>query len=150
MRTTSIEELLEDFEFLDSWEDRYRYIIELGDELEDLDAELRVEENRVQGCVSNVWLLASFDASSPPQISFRADSDSQLVRGLVSAAFQVQHAKVHRRPYVIAISRQRPFILAFGFPKLAFRPVQVCQIIICFADVGSQGDGLVVSFECFA
>ena len=84
MRTTSIEELLEDFEFLDSWEDRYRYIIELGDELEDLDAELRVEENRVQGCVSNVWLIASFDASSPPQISFRADSDSQLVRGLVS------------------------------------------------------------------
>ena len=55
-----------------------------GDELEDLDAELRVEENRVQGCVSNVWLIASFDASSPPQISFRADSDSQLVRGLVS------------------------------------------------------------------
>ena len=84
MRTTTIEELLEDFEFLDSWEDRYRYIIELGDELEDLDAELRIEENRVQGCVSNVWLLASFDASSPPQISFRADSDSQLVRGLVS------------------------------------------------------------------
>jgi len=84
MRTTTIEELLEDFEFLDSWEDRYRYIIELGDELEDLDAELRIEENRVQGCVSNVWLIASFDASSPPQISFRADSDSQLVRGLVS------------------------------------------------------------------
>ena len=84
MRTTTFEELLEDFEFLDSWEDRYRYIIELGDELEDLDAELRVEENRVQGCVSNVWLIASFDASSPPQISFRADSDSQLVRGLVS------------------------------------------------------------------
>ena len=84
MRTTTIVELLEDFEFLDSWEDRYRYIIELGDELEDLDAELRVEENRVQGCVSNVWLIASFDASSPPQISFRADSDSQLVRGLVS------------------------------------------------------------------
>ena len=84
MRTTTIEELLEDFEVLDSWEDRYRYIIELGDELEDLDAELRVEENRVQGCVSNVWLIASFDASSPPQISFRADSDSQLVRGLVS------------------------------------------------------------------
>ena len=84
MRTTTIEELLEDFEFLDSWEDRYRYIIELGDELEDLDAELRGEENRVQGCVSNVWLIASFDASSPPQISFRADSDSQLVRGLVS------------------------------------------------------------------
>ena len=84
MRTTTIEELLEDFEFLDSWEDRYRYIIELGDELEDLDAELRVEENRVQGCVSNVWLIASFDASSPPQISIRADSDAQLVRGLVS------------------------------------------------------------------
>ena len=84
MRTTTIEELLEDFEFLDSWEARYRYIIELGDELEDLDAELRVEEHRVQGCVSNVWLIASFDASSPPQISFRADSDSQLVRGLVS------------------------------------------------------------------
>ena len=84
MRTTTVEELLEDFEFLDSWEDRYRYIIELGDELEELESELRVEEHRVQGCVSNVWLVPHFDASDPPRIFFRADSDSQLVRGLVA------------------------------------------------------------------
>ena len=96
MRTTTVEELLEDFEFLDSWEDRYRYIIELGDELEDMESELRVEEHRVQGCVSNVCLVARFEGSDPPRIFFRADSDSQLVRGLVAILVMLCNGKSAR------------------------------------------------------
>lgn len=84
MKTVSVDELLEDFEFLDAWEDRYRYIIELGDELDEPSAALRVEENRVQGCVSNVWLLLKQRQEQPDVIDFEADSDSQIVRGLVA------------------------------------------------------------------
>jgi cysteine desulfuration protein SufE len=84
VRTTTLDELLEDFAFLEDWEDRYRYIIELGDELEPLPPELKIEEFRVQGCVSNVWLVSELQPGDPPRIRFRADSDSQIVRGLVA------------------------------------------------------------------
>jgi len=84
VKTATIDDLVEDFEFLDAWEDRYRYIIELGDQLEDMPAELKTEENRVQGCVSNVWLVVNAQPGDPPTIEFVADSDSQIVRGLVA------------------------------------------------------------------
>lgn len=84
MKTLTIEELIDDFEFLDAWEDRYRFIIELGDELDDMPAELKTEEHRVQGCVSNVWLVMDIEPGDPPTIRFVADSDSQIVRGLVA------------------------------------------------------------------
>jgi cysteine desulfuration protein SufE len=84
VKTATTDELLEEFEFLDTWEDRYRYIIELGDELDDMPEHLKTEENRVLGCVSNVWLVMDIQPGDPPAISFQADSDSQIVRGLVS------------------------------------------------------------------
>ena len=84
MKTATLDELIEDFEFLDAWEDRYRYIIELGDALEDMLPELKTEENRVLGCVSNVWLVVNTQPGDPPTIHFVADSDSQIVRGLVA------------------------------------------------------------------
>lgn len=84
MKTATIDELVEDFDFLDAWEDRYRYIIELGDDLEGMPADLKTEENRVQGCVSNVWLVIRIEPGDPPTIHFVADSDSQIVRGLVA------------------------------------------------------------------
>jgi cysteine desulfuration protein SufE len=84
VKTVTIEELIDDFEFLDAWEDRYRYIIELGDELEEMPAKLKTEEHRVQGCVSNVWLVIDIRPGDPPTIGFVADSDSQIVRGLVA------------------------------------------------------------------
>jgi cysteine desulfuration protein SufE len=84
VKNATIEELLEDFEFLDAWEDRYRYIIELGDELDDMPDHLKTEEHRVQGCVSNVWLVVDVQPGDPPVVRFVADSDSQIVRGLVS------------------------------------------------------------------
>lgn len=84
MKTATLDELVEDFEFLDAWEDRYKYIIELGDELEAMPAELKTEENRVLGCVSNVWLVVNTRPGDPPTIHFIADSDSQIVRGLVA------------------------------------------------------------------
>lgn len=84
MKTVTIEELIDEFDFLDDWEDRYKFIIELGDELDDMPAEFKTEDNRVQGCVSNVWLVMDVQSVDPPVINFRADSDSQIVRGLVA------------------------------------------------------------------
>ena len=84
MKAATLDELVDDFEFLDAWEDRYRYIIELGDELEEMPESLKTETNRVQGCVSNVWLVLNFEPGDPPRIRFIADSDSQIVRGLVA------------------------------------------------------------------
>ena len=84
MKPIAFDELIEEFDFLDSWEDRYRHIIELGDELDPMPAEAKTEETRVQGCISNVWLVAVVQAGPPQTVSFLADSDSQIVRGLAA------------------------------------------------------------------
>ncbi len=85
----TIETIRADFAFLDDWDDRYRYLIELGHALEPLPAEAHNETNRVRGCVSQVWLEceARRDAGGGGRIlHFRGDSDSHLVRGLVAIA----------------------------------------------------------------
>lgn len=84
MKTASIDEIVEDFEDLDNWEDRYRYIIELGDSLPGMPDDLKTEQTRVQGCISNVWLVMCVEPGDPPVIRLIADSDSQIVRGLVA------------------------------------------------------------------
>lgn len=80
----SPEELLETFDLLFDWEEKYEYLIELGKKLPDLPAEHREEANRVHGCMSTVWLVSEFDDATPPQIHLEADSDSLIVRGLIA------------------------------------------------------------------
>jgi cysteine desulfuration protein SufE len=81
----TIEEIIENFSLLDEWEDRYRYVIELGDELAPLADSERTAENKVRGCASQVWLSANIDKSfSPPRLTFRGDSDAHIVRGLIA------------------------------------------------------------------
>ena len=84
----SIDSIIEDFEILDDWEDRYRYLIELGRALEPLPESARVEANKVRGCASQVWLETRVgqDADGRPVLTFRGDSDAHIVRGLVSLA----------------------------------------------------------------
>lgn len=76
-----IEELIENFELLGDWEDRYRYIIELGRKLPEFEAEHRVEDYLVRGCQSQVWLVCDKQDS---MLQFNADSDAHIVRGLLS------------------------------------------------------------------
>ncbi|MDP7205960.1 MAG: SufE family protein, partial [Pirellulaceae bacterium] len=82
------QKLMDDFDLFDTWEDRYRYIIELGDGLEPLDAQHQVEAHRVQGCVSNVWLVREA-GNHNTAVHFRADSDSQLVKGLIAIVLMI-------------------------------------------------------------
>jgi len=83
---TDIDEIRDNFALLDEWDDRYRYVIELGRMLEPLPAEDHSAENKVQGCVSQVWLSKRIDrdANGEPRLIYLGDSDAHIVRGLVS------------------------------------------------------------------
>lgn len=81
----SIQELIEDFAFLDDWEDRYRYVIELGKKLAPLSDDERTDETKVLGCTSQVWLVTEIETSgTETSLSFRGDSDAHIVRGLIA------------------------------------------------------------------
>ncbi len=80
-----IDEVVETFALLDEWDDRYRYLIDLGRELEPMPEAAHSEENRVLGCASRVWVETAVDRSGgEPVLSFRGDSDAHIVRGLVA------------------------------------------------------------------
>lgn len=90
----TIDEILENFALLDDWEDRYRYVIELGKELDALPESERTAENKVRGCASQVWLSTYIDDSrTPPHLSFIGDSDAHIVRGLVAIAIALFNDK---------------------------------------------------------
>ncbi|MFV1968390.1 MAG: SufE family protein [Pirellulaceae bacterium] len=80
----TIEELIEEFEFLDDWDDQCDYLIDLGFELPKLPEEARTEENRVHGCQSTVWLVSEVRPSDPPIVEFMANSDAIIVNGLIA------------------------------------------------------------------
>ncbi|MDZ5698371.1 MULTISPECIES: SufE family protein [Phyllobacteriaceae] len=82
--TTTIDTIRDDFAFLDDWQERYRYIIELGNELPEYPESARDDRHKVRGCVSQVWLQTNIGDGSDPVITFRGDSDAHIVRGLVA------------------------------------------------------------------
>ncbi len=78
----TLDQILEDFAALEPGEERYRYLIDLGKDLPGLPEDLKVEENRVLGCLSRVWLVS--DQPEPGRLHIRADSDAFIVRGLIA------------------------------------------------------------------
>ncbi|HAE49282.1 MAG: cysteine desulfuration protein SufE [Tistrella sp.] len=84
MANAATEELIENFSLFDDWEERYAYLIDLGRKLPDLPEAERTPESKVEGCMSQVWLLSEVEPGNPPVIRYRADSDSQIVRGLIA------------------------------------------------------------------
>lgn len=85
-----ISELIDNFEFLDGWEDKYRYIIELGEKLPPLGAEFHTEEWKVRGCQSQVWLVPHM---ADGRISFEGDSDAMIVKGLIAIVLMIYNHK---------------------------------------------------------
>ena len=81
MATAAFEELVEDFEFLEDWEDRYRHVIDLGKAMDPLAEELRVPATKVEGCASQVWLHANF---KDDRLHFDGASDAMIVSGLIA------------------------------------------------------------------
>ncbi|HEY8214603.1 MAG TPA: SufE family protein, partial [Methylocystis sp.] len=90
-----IDEIKGNFELLDEWEDRYRYLIELGRTLEPLPKEAYTDANKVRGCASQVWLetTRARDADGRMMLSFRGDSDAHIVRGLVALVLALYSAR---------------------------------------------------------
>lgn len=82
----SIDTLIEDFSFLDGWEDRYRYLIELGNKLPHMEEAQKREEWKIPGCQSQVWLIPHYDGQN---ISFESDSDAIIVRGIIAVVLDI-------------------------------------------------------------
>jgi cysteine desulfuration protein SufE len=106
---TKLDEILENFEYLDEWEDRYRYLIELGRGLERLDAAAYNDSNKVRGCVSQVWLETRVvrESSGSPVLYLKGDSDAHIVRGLVALLLALYSGQTASR--ILAIDARALF-----------------------------------------
>lgn len=95
---TGIDEIIENFSLLDEWDDRYRYVIELGRMLPPLPEEEHTEANKVRGCASQVWLVTHVnpDGARGPVLTFVGDSDAHIVRGLIAILFALYSGKSAR------------------------------------------------------
>ena len=87
----TLDQIRADFAFLDDWEDRYRYVIELGRTLEPLPEAAHNDANKVRGCASQVWLATTVDGGpgADSRLTFLGDSDAHIVRGLIAILFAV-------------------------------------------------------------
>ena len=94
----TIDDIRDNFALLEDWDDRYRYVIELGRTLAPMPQEEHSAANKVQGCASQVWLLTKVtaDKSGEPVLSFIGDSDAHIVRGLIAILFALFSGKTAR------------------------------------------------------
>jgi len=95
IKAMTIDEIIENFALLDEWDDRYRYVIELGRSLASLNERDRRDANKVQGCASQVWLATTVQPNGQggPVLSFVGDSDAHIVRGLIAILFAIYSGK---------------------------------------------------------
>jgi len=109
--TTTLDEIVDNFSLLDEWDDRYRYVIELGRGLTPLSERDRTDRNKVQGCASQVWLATTVhpNGQGGPTLTFCGDSDAHIVRGLIAilfAMFSGKHANEILSADAIALFEQ--------------------------------------------
>ncbi|MBV6648426.1 MULTISPECIES: SufE family protein [Hoeflea] len=92
---SKLQTIIDDFEYLDDWEDRYRYVIEIGKALPEMPVSDQTDENKVKGCASQVWLVAETEPGEPgdPVMVYRGDSDAHIVRGLVAIVLAATSGK---------------------------------------------------------
>ncbi|MEM6421770.1 MAG: SufE family protein [Pseudomonadota bacterium] len=94
MSSESFDEIAENFELFDDWEDRYRYVIELGKAMDPLPEHERIGDYKVEGCASQVWLVPQVQADGGEvRLSFRGDSDAMIVRGLIALLHSLYSGK---------------------------------------------------------
>lgn len=104
----TIDDICETFALLDDWEDRYRYVIELGRELPPYPEEARDAAHKVSGCVSQVWLQTQTDgAQKNPHLTFNGDSDAHIVKGLVAIVLAFYSGK--RAADIVALDAEALF-----------------------------------------
>lgn len=109
-----VTELKESFALLDDWSDRYRYIIELGKSLPAMPEHEKTQATKVLGCQSQVWLVGEPSPGGPATLTFRADSDAHIVRGLVAIVLMIFEGKTAAE---IATLDPRPLFAELGLDK---------------------------------
>lgn len=82
-------EIVDTFELLGDWEQRYRYLIELGEQLPPMPAELKTETNRVKGCMSTVHIAAYSDPQAPGRIRYHGDCDTAIIKGVLALLIEL-------------------------------------------------------------
>ena len=87
----NIQDMIDDFQFLDDWEDRYMHVIDMGKSLPELTYEERNETNKVRGCASQVWLITE---KTGDRFTFRGDSDAHIVKGLVAIVIEIYSNRI--------------------------------------------------------
>lgn len=96
-----VEELIDTFEMLGDWEERYRYLIDLGRQLDPLPEADHVDANKVRGCMSQVWMTAQVhkdsESAGQPILHFQGDSDAHIVKGLIALLFQLVDGRTARK-----------------------------------------------------
>ncbi len=109
-----IEELIDNFSFLDDWEDRFRYLIDLGRKLDPMDEALKTEETKVRGCTSQVWIVDEVRPGPPATLHFIADSDAHIVKGLIAVLLEIYDG---RTPQEILAVDIKEAISRLGFEQ---------------------------------
>lgn len=103
----TIDTIKDDFSFLEDWEDRYRYLIDLGNDLPKFPETDKTDTNKVRGCVSQVWLTTRIEVNGEPVLHFAGDSDAMIVRGLVAVMLALYSGRSARE--IIEIDAEETF-----------------------------------------
>ncbi|MGD1879692.1 MAG: SufE family protein [Kiloniellaceae bacterium] len=115
-----VQELIDNFSFLDDWEDRFRYLIDLGRKLPPMDEALKNEETKVRGCTSQVWIVGTTQpgAGSPESgaatLHFVADSDAHIVKGLIAVLLEIYNGRTAEEILAVDIKQA---ITELGFEQ---------------------------------
>lgn len=105
---TAFDDIRDDFALLDEWEDRYRYLIELGRGLDALPEADRTDANKVRGCASQVWLATHVERHADgPRLAIRGDSDAHIVRGLIAVLLSLVNGR--KAEEILAIDAHKAF-----------------------------------------
>ena len=89
----TLDEVVDNFEFLEDWDARYAYLVELGEALPALDERYRTEGNRVQGCMSKVWIAPVHDARNPELVNFVGDCDTAIIKGVLALLIELSSGR---------------------------------------------------------
>jgi cysteine desulfuration protein SufE len=85
----NLDEIVDVFDILGDWEQRYQYLVELGEKLPPMPEELKTEDNKVKGCMSQVWVHAYRDSETPKRIHFHGDCDTSIIKGVLALLIQL-------------------------------------------------------------
>jgi cysteine desulfuration protein SufE len=89
----SLDDIVDIFELLGDWDQRYQYLTELGEKLPAIPEELRTEANQVRGCMSQVWVCAYRDEDAPGFVRFHGDCDTSIIKGVLAVLIQLSAGK---------------------------------------------------------